>query len=78
MYSRYIRELAEAYGYTPEEVGKLTVYQVNVLYAKDGEAAKSLGAGTVAISATNYNLMNREQRRRFLFRRDAQTEGRNE
>lgn len=64
--ARYIRDLAELYGFTPKEVGKLTVYQVNVLYAKDGEDAQNTASGIQKVSAKNYNQMTREERRQLM------------
>lgn len=66
MYARYIREMAELYGYTPEQVGQLTVYQINVLYAKDGVSAQKVGAGVIEKDAGEYKNMTAEQRRRLL------------
>ena len=64
--ARYVRDLAELYGYTPQQVGKLTVYQVNVLYAKDGEDAQNQAQGIQKINAKSYSRMTRDERRQLM------------
>lgn len=50
MLAQIIKGLGEHYGFTPQQVGEMTAYQVAVLLAKDPEEAGNTAAGKVKIS----------------------------
>lgn len=57
MLAQIIKGLGEHYGFTPQQVGEMTAYQVAILLAKDPEEAGNMASGKVKISYQEFRRL---------------------
>lgn len=49
-----LRDMAEFYGFTPQQVGEMTLYQVAVLCSKDAKAAENMALGRETMKLSEF------------------------
>lgn len=49
-----MRNMAEYYGFTPQQVGEMTLYQVAVLCSKDAKTASNMAMGRETMKLSEY------------------------
>lgn len=62
-YAFLIRSLGEMYGYTPQQIGEMTMFQVAALCAQDPQDAQNKAGGVITVGAEKWASMTQAERR---------------